>query len=264
MMINEDHLAAFERDGFFVLPGAVGDDDVAMLRDECALAEAVILREMDAQGTDVIGLNHRGRRSIVPLQYKKSERLPRFLFGPLMAEICGRTLGDEAYLFLEQFVVKGADTGMKLGWHQDAGYLPFDPPTYVTAWVALDDVDENNGTVFMLPYPVAGTRTRVPHELEAGSNDKIGYSGDNPGIPVVGPAGTVAVFTCTCFHRSGGNSTPRPRRAYIAQYSEKPVLMPDTGALRHFADPFLRDGNVVAETDPAVLRQAPDMPWTWD
>ena len=263
VVINEGHLAQFAADGFFVLPAAVGGDDLAMLREECAWAEGIVTAAMDAENTDTIGLNHRGRRTIVPLQYKKSARLPGFLFGPLMAEICRRTLGDEAYLFLEQFVVKGADTGMKLGWHQDAGYLPFDPPLYITAWVALDDVDADNGTVFMLPYGKAGTRARVDHQLEAGSNDKVGYFGDDPGVPVVGPAGTVAVFTCTCFHRSGGNRTGAPRRAYLAQYSEKPIYTPGEG-LRHFADPFLRDGAVVAETNPAVLATAPAMPWTWD
>ncbi len=263
-VIDESHLAGYARDGFFVLPKVVGDGDLAMLREECAAAEAVVTRAMDEQGTDVIGLNHRGRRLIVPLQYKVSERLPGFLFGALMAEVCRKTLGDEAYLFLEQFVVKGERTGMKLGWHQDSGYLPFDPPAYVTAWIALDDVDEENGTVYMLPYDRAGTRQRVDHALEAESNDKIGYGGDDPGVPVVGPAGTVAVFSSTCFHRSGGNNSATPRRAYIAQYSIAPIVMPETGALRHFADPFLQDGAVVAETDPAVLKAEPAMPWTWD
>ena len=75
-----------------------------------------------------------------------------------MAAVCRATLGREAYLFLEQFVVKGAGDGMSLGWHQDSGYLPFDPPHYVTAWIPLDDVDEENGTIYVLPYDRIGTR----------------------------------------------------------------------------------------------------------
>ena len=67
-----------------------------------------------------------------------------------MAEICRATLGPTAYLLLEQFVVKGARTGLELGWHQDAGYIPFECSPYVTVWIALDDVDERNGTLYLL------------------------------------------------------------------------------------------------------------------
>ena len=60
-MIEDSRLAAFARDGFFVLPKVVSDADLAMLREECAAAEAVVTRAMDEQGTDVIGLNHDGK-----------------------------------------------------------------------------------------------------------------------------------------------------------------------------------------------------------
>ncbi len=256
-------LEQFGREGYCVLPGVVGDDDIAMLRAECDRGVAFIDAAMDEQGMDVIGLNHRDRRYILPLQYKKSDHLQAFLFGPLMAAVCRATLGPEAYLFLEQFVVKGAETGMELGWHQDAGYLPFTPPPYITAWVALDDVDEDNGTVFMLPYSEAGSRERIAHEHQPGSNDKVGYFGDNRGVPVVAPAGSVAVFTCNTFHRSGGNSTAMPRRAYLGQYSKRPIKAPD-GGLRHFADPFLKNGAVVGQPDLAALKAVPAMAWTWD
>ncbi|MHA1566515.1 MAG: phytanoyl-CoA dioxygenase family protein [Alphaproteobacteria bacterium] len=261
--LGADKLAQFEEEGFFVLPSVVSDEDVAMLRRACDEGVDFIDRALDEQGCDVIGLNHRDRRYILPLQYKKSDQLQGFLFGELMAAVCRATLGPEAYLFLEQFVVKGAQTGMELGWHQDAGYLGFTPPFYITAWVALDDVNEDNGTVYMLPYAAAGTRARVDHALQAGSNDQVGYFGDDPGIPVIAPAGSMAVFTCNTFHRSGGNKTERPRRAYLGQYSKQPILRPDGSGPRHFADAFLRQGSVVPQPGLSALKAAPAMPWTW-
>ena len=37
-------------------------------------------------------------------------------------------------------------------WHQDAPYWPvLKPETPVTAWIALDDVDESNGCMWMVP-----------------------------------------------------------------------------------------------------------------
>ena len=261
--ITEAQGAQYRDEGYFILERMVADDTLAMLRDECDRSIAIVDDAMDAQGADTIGLNHRHRRYIVPLQYKRSDHLPGFLFGPAMAALCRATLGGEAHLFLEQFVIKGAGDGMELGWHQDAGYLPFDPPHYVTAWIPLDDVDESNGTVFILPYSTAGTRTRIEHRLQAGSNDKVGYFGDDPGVPVVAPAGSVAVFSSTALHRSGANASPRPRRAYIAQYSARPIFNHDGPGLRHFADPFLAAGAIVPQPSLAELKRAPAMPWTW-
>ena len=261
--ISDSAVQQYRGEGFFLLPEIVGAADLAMLRAECARAVAFVEDALDAADTDTIGLNHRGRRYIVPLQYRRSDRLQAFLFSETMAAICRATLGPTAYLFLEQFVVKGAGDGMSLGWHQDAGYLPFDPPRYVTAWIPLDDVDEENGTVYMLPYARSGTRERVTHELQAGSNDKVGYFGDDPGTPVVGPAGSVAVFSSTTFHRSGPNRGGAARRAYIIQYSERPIMRPDGSVPRHFADPFLRDGAILPQPSLAELKQMPEMPWTW-
>ncbi len=262
--VSDEFRQQYREEGYSLLPTVLDSADLAVLREECDRSIGIVEQAMAAQTTDTIGLNHRGRRYIVPLQYKKSDRLQQLLFGEMMADICRATLGSEAYLFLEQFVIKGAGDGMSLGWHQDAGYLPFDPPHYVTAWIPLDDVGEDNGTIYILPYGAAGGRARVEHQREQGSNDKIGYFGNDPGIPVVAKAGSIAVLSSTTFHRSGPNRATEPRRAYIIQYSEQPILRPDGAGPRHFADPFLRDGEILPQPTLAELKQAPDMPWTWD
>ena len=55
-------------------------------------------------------------------------------------------------------------------WHQDSGYVGYDHKTYLTCWVTLDDVSEENGTVYLLPYSRAGTRDWVRHVKEEGTN----------------------------------------------------------------------------------------------
>jgi ectoine hydroxylase-related dioxygenase (phytanoyl-CoA dioxygenase family) len=262
-VFTREHARQYREQGYFVLPSVVPAAAVAMLREECAWAVGLVERAMDEAGRDTWGLNHRHRRYLVPLQYKRSARLPAFLFGELLADMCRVTLGSEAYLFLEQFVVKGAGDGMRLGWHQDAGYLPFAPPPYVTGWIPLDDVDEANGTIHVLPYDRAGTRSRIPHQRDPASGDRVGYAGADPGIPVVAPAGSLVVFSSTLLHRSGENRSGEPRRAYIVQYSSEPIRNPD-GAVRHFADPLLRAGERVGPPDAEALARAPLMPLSWD
>jgi ectoine hydroxylase-related dioxygenase (phytanoyl-CoA dioxygenase family) len=106
----------------------------------------------------------------------------------------------------------------------------------------LDDMTEENGTIYVLPYSRAGTQSRQEHVRQAGSNDLVGYHGDDPGIAVVVPAGSIAVFSSTTFHRSGANTTQGIRRVYLPQYSAEPILKRDGSGLWGFAEPFHKNG----------------------
>jgi ectoine hydroxylase-related dioxygenase (phytanoyl-CoA dioxygenase family) len=240
--ITEAHRREYQEKGYFILEGVVPDDELAMVRSECDHLIREQEAEMDRQGVDVINLSKRNSRYFVFLAYQERPQLGEFIFSDRMAEICRATIGDEAYLFWEQFVVKGTDqAGAAFDWHQDSGYVDGPHKPYVNAWVPLDDVSEENGTLYLLSYEKAGTREKVEHREVEGKKDRVGYFGDDPGEAVVCPAGSVVVFSSTVFHRSGANSTPNMRRAYAVQYSPEPVLEPD-GSLKGLAEPFLRGG----------------------
>lgn len=245
VQITAEQRQQFQDEGYFILQRVIDDEQLDMLRDECERYINLMHEEMDRQGTDVLGLNHRDSRYFIANRYSDSQQLRHFLFSDLMAEICRATLGETAYLFHEQYVVKAAEKGMKFGWHQDSGYVGYPHRPYLTCWCPLDDVNEANGTVYILPFSRAGTRTMVTHEKEAGTNDLIGYSGDDPGVAVIVPAGSIAVFSSVTFHRSGPNTTNGMRRVYLAQYSAEPIIRPND-QVHSFAEPFLRDGARVA------------------
>ena len=81
-----------------------------------------------------------------------------------MAGITQELLGDTILLVsFEQFVVKAAEKGGTFAWHQDSAYVSTPHAPYLTCWCTLDDVTEENGTVYMLPYGRAGTRDVLPH-----------------------------------------------------------------------------------------------------
>jgi len=87
------------------------------------------------------------------------------------------------------------------------------------------------------------------------SNDLAGYFGDDPGDPVIVPAGSIACFSTTLFHRSGPNITDRMRRVYVAQYSAEPILSEDGSQPRMLAEPLLVAGKRVSCA--GVLRARP-------
>ena len=237
MLAAAENAQSFNDEGFFVLESVVPESDLAALRAECRRFIDERDREMDRLGVDTLDLDHRGSRYFVHA-YGKSEAAERFLRSDLMRELATAALGDTVYLFNEQYVVKAAERGMKFGWHQDSGFVPYEHRPYLTCWIPLDDVDEANGTVYLLPYSRAGTREVVEHVHDEETNDLVGYFGDDPGDPIIVPAGSIACFSSTLFHRSGANTTDRMRRVYLAQYSAEPIVNQD-GRPRHLVERLL-------------------------
>jgi ectoine hydroxylase-related dioxygenase (phytanoyl-CoA dioxygenase family) len=235
----------FQKEGYFILKNVVPQPHLEILRSACDHLIDLMHQEMDRLGTDHIHISHRGKRYHIAKKYDQAPRLPEFVFSPLMADICRATIGDEAFLFYDQYVVKAAEQGIRFSWHQDGGYLGFPHRPYVTVWTAVDDMTLENGTAFVMPFTQIGIRTLVEHVRDPESGDKSGYFGNLPGVPAVVPAGSVVVFSSLSFHRSGANTTNRMRRAYVTQYSPERITSPESGQLAHLAVPFLQDGKIV-------------------
>ncbi len=249
--VPDEATEQFRDRGFMVLPGVIPHDLVALLREECSYFLGYLDARMDRGDVDPSALSARGRRYFVNDMYRFSDRLWRFLFGDVMADVCRATLGDDAVLFNEQWVVKGAEQGMAFSWHQDSGYVKArDPetthPPYLTCWCTLDDVGIENGTVHVLDHEQGGTRGRIiGHERDDETNDLIGYAGELSGTAVTAPAGSVVAFSSYNLHRSGTNTTDEMRRVYLAQYASAPIRHSKTGEQFNLAVPFLRGGEIV-------------------
>lgn len=245
--ITDAQRQQYTEEGFFILHDIIPDEHLIMLR---AMGDRLVEEqeaEMDRLGVDELHLNRRGSRYFVFLAFKQHPELASFIFSDVMAEVCRATVGDNALLFWEQFVIKGTSnqTRSTFSWHQDAGYVDGLPvPHYVNAWVPLDDVNEENGTVYLLPYSKAGTRERVEHTIDPATGDRVGYFGAEEGVPVVARAGSIAVFSSTTFHRSGPNRTDAMRRAYALQFAEAPVHEAD-GSVKGLREAFLQGGRRV-------------------
>jgi ectoine hydroxylase-related dioxygenase (phytanoyl-CoA dioxygenase family) len=248
----ERQRAQFRDEGYAVFEGALAGPLLELLRHQCGRFVAREDARMDALGTDQVGITHRGRRYFANECLREQPALRSMLFSETMAEICRATLGDTAYFFFDQYVVKGPEGGLPFSWHQDSGYMVANggPPghaPYLTCWCPLDDATADNGTVRVLPYSkVPASRDGVlPHRFQPGSNDFVGWEDDEGAVTVEAPAGSVVAFSSRTLHATGANQTPRMRRAYLAQYSSEVVLNPGTLHLRRNAIPLLLAGQHV-------------------
>lgn len=244
-LITAEQRRQYCDDGYFILESVIPPEHLAILRDSCDRLIDIMHQEMDRQGTDHIHISHRGKRYHIAKQYEQAPRLSEYIFSELMADVCRATIGETAFLFYDQYVVKAAEQGIKFSWHQDSGYLGFSHQPYVTVWAAVDDMTLENGTAYVMPYSTIGIKTLVEHIRDPETGDKTGYFGAEPGVAAVVPAGSLVVFSSLCFHRSGANTTDHMRRAYVTQYSPAQIKRPESDELMHLGVPFLANGDRV-------------------
>jgi len=251
--VSDEAVARYRREGFAIFEGAVTGEELSLAREICA--EAVAWKEVELRraGLREDGINLLGRRYFVSRYREREPRLDRILFGATTEAICRALLGENAWLHNEQFVVKLEDPQSSFAWHQDSGYTVYEGGAerhepYLTCWLALDDMSEENGTVSILPFSRSGTRELIEHWWSDEANAMIGYAGDDRGDPVIVPAGTIVAFSSFTLHRSGCNATSRPRRSYFMAFT--PALFPYADRSRGAvyspaAVPFLEAGRRV-------------------
>ncbi len=251
-MTFEPQAERFKTEGYAVFRGLLTGEPLELLRAECARFVAREDARMDAAGVDALGLSRRGGRYFANECQREQPSLRTVLFSEALANVCRATLGDDAYFFFDQYVVKGGDReggqkdgGNGFGWHQDSGYMshnggPPDHAPYLTCWCPLDDATVENGTVRVIPrsqYAGIFPHERVGADLLVTAKDE--------GIAIEARAGDVVAFSSRLLHAAGANRTDRPRRVYLAQYSPEAILDPGTRHLRRNAIAFLRDGRQV-------------------
>lgn len=241
----------YAMEGYALFEGVLQSSMLDMLREQCGICIAREDARMDELGVDTIGLTHRGKRYFAAQCQRVQPALRQLLFSPFMAEVCRATLGFDAYFFLDQFVVKGADGGLPFSWHQDSGYVvgnggPPDHLPYVTFWIPLDDSTVENGAVSLIPFSAhPQARGILPHRRDVQSHDLFAEVDQSKVITVEAAAGSILALSSRLLHSTGPNPSPRLRRAYLAQYTAEVMVNPGTRHLRNNAIPLLRSGQHV-------------------
>jgi len=156
------------------------------------------------------------------------------LFSPQLRTLVETLLGGPAWLYNEQYIVKPPSCdGAKFQWHRDSDSCKpgVEQRPYLSMWCALDDVHEDNGTLFIQPYPQtspppahSGLLTEdLIHRTAGAAYPHVSQLTANDGRPVIVPAGAVVVMSDRVLHCSGGNMSGKPRRAWMPQFSLGPV-----------------------------------------
>jgi ectoine hydroxylase-related dioxygenase (phytanoyl-CoA dioxygenase family) len=225
---DADAPAAFLADGYACIDHFV---DAPLLADIRVAYDEVISGRVQARLDRMLG-------GIIRQVRSPSTDHPFFVDNPavhagrrLAAHLFGGTADDYAK-FYEMLIDKPAGTAHETPWHQDIGYFgrPVAPPGFPTGmpdlqiWVALDDVDADNGCMQFLPrrhgepaweHVVASGDPDDEGRLLRCSDAALATAPLHTAVVGSVPAGGATVHVPGTPHYTGPNLTDRPRRAYI-------------------------------------------------
>jgi len=140
---------------------------------------------------------------------------------PATLDVVEALIGPDIKLFGSQCFMKPPG-GVEKPYHQDSAYFTIEPLSLVTCWIALDNVTEENGCMWVIPGSQRGDLFDHSQPWEVGGrtdmqvpDDKIDRSQE---APIHLTPGSCSFHHSKLLHRSGPNHSDRPRRGLAIHY----------------------------------------------
>jgi hypothetical protein len=233
--LDEHVVTRYRQAGYVVAEGLFAPGEVAALRDHyMALNQAG--RHGQGDGGFEPGDPLRQYPRMIHMHRWDTVSRDWLIDGRLGAALTA-LLGDEPYAVQTMLYFKPPGArGQAL--HQDQAYLRVKPGTCMAAWMALDDCDEANGCMHVVPgshtWPVLCTRKA---DTAASFTDvTVPLPEGHEAVPVLMKAGDVLFFNGQLIHGSFPNTTAdRFRRALIGHY-----IVGNARQVAEFYHPVLR------------------------
>ena len=227
--LTETQKAQFARDGYLILRGLFRSEEIVEIR-EAYMTQA---KDGPVEGLSEMKAGDRDYDAGDPLAFyprmlnphSQPERMVGqiardFLLDPRLYPILHDLFGEEPVGVQTMFYFKPAGArGQEL--HQDNFYLRVKPGTCMAAWLAVDDVDAENGGMKVVP---GSHREEIvcPQTADPAVSFTTDYVPVPPGMEAVHTdmkAGDVLFFNGSVIHGSTPNtSATRFRRSLIAHY----------------------------------------------
>ena len=270
-MLSDEQVAAFERDGFLNGGVLLDEEDVLELRSDL---ENVLeagqngFAEGAPQPVSFRDLRSSGDKpsdspvwQIVNI-WEAAPAFERLIYHPFIVKVISQLTGmQDLQLWHDQIQYKPAETGGAATWHQDAPLWPIiKPMTPVSAWIPMDDADEENGCMWMVPgshkwgnqIEFLRTNSELQKLEEFDRLERFETPNGAPVTPAPWPVkkGEVSFHHSLTWHGSPFNESTRPRRAIAIHYMTGDARFDAGGnhVMKQFVD--LADGAPMAQAGP--------------
>jgi phytanoyl-CoA hydroxylase len=288
-VITPSQRAAYDRDGYLVLPGCFSRAEAAALvaragellrgmdlsahrsifttREQVRTSDEYFLAsgdrisyffEDEAVAPDG-SLRQPPERAINKIGHALHDLDPvfaRFSRSPALAALAADLGFRDPLLLQSMYIFKQPHIGGEVTCHQDATFLWTDPITVVGLWFALEDATLENGCMWVLPGGQRhGLRRRFVRAPEGGTRfivlDPAPFAEERM-VPLEVEAGGLVVLHGLAPHRSGANRSPRSRQAYTLHLIEGWARYPADNWLQRAPEMPLRGFSPTGDRPEAV------------
>lgn len=181
---------------------------------------------------------------------------------PLATELIGTSEYD---ILNMQLFEKHPEISKPTRAHQDNAYFKVTPATAITFWLALDNIDENNGALYYAPYThITPTRNHARYHPQTTFRIRSGVPGlslclhEHPSetdeIMRV-HAGDLLVHNCNTIHRAGKNNTKDRRRRAIGIVFIPKKCKTDDRLLNHHNNMLKQDIELQKIKNPELYKK---------
>lgn len=133
-----------------------------------------------------------------------------------MVDVLKKLIGPNVLLHHTKMLVKPPENGAAFPMHQDYPYFPHINNTMLAASVHLDDADQENGCLHVIP----GSHKQGPLQHRGSHYLNHKEYPVSMGTPCVAEAGDVLFFNYLTIHGSDRNLSQKNRRNVLFQYRE--------------------------------------------
>jgi ectoine hydroxylase-related dioxygenase (phytanoyl-CoA dioxygenase family) len=214
--LTDEQARTFSERGCFLLKEAFSRAEVDAVIAAIDPLEQAYERYVSEQQGGSYRLTSSGTITFTAHLVRFSPVLRNFAAHPVFKDVCHDLIGDDVRLYWDQSVYKKTGKAQEFPWHQDNGYTFVEPQQYLTFWIPLVDVDEENGCPWIAPgLHRLGTLSHWQTEIGLKCLERA----TNP-VSVPARAGDAIIFSSLTPHRTGPNlKSGTVRKAYILQYA---------------------------------------------
>ena len=181
---------------------------------------------------------------------------------PRVLDAVESVLGPDLILIMSHLIVKRAEDGLPVAWHQDNTYWHSVQGTDVTTvWLAIDDTDCANGCMQVIPC----THEGYPEmdKISTGGDDLLGLTVkvtpemEGAAVCLEMNEGSLSVHDSFVLHGSEANASGRRRAAYTMRYANAKTVTVNTA--EHWVPVYLVRGEA-DNTDCIDIRLGRNLP----
>jgi ectoine hydroxylase-related dioxygenase (phytanoyl-CoA dioxygenase family) len=224
--VTPDDVAFYQQNGYWIAPKILSDDDIALFKEH---HRRVIAGEYETgrppHSRSIDPSDNPDQLVKIDNSYWSDASLAKLVLNKTIGAIAAKLAGVEGIrLWHDQLLYKPPQAQAKagaVGWHQDWHYWQCaQPANMLTAWVALVDVNEDNGCMEVVPGShkegLFGSSDFFEQDLNALQATIEAASGKSfETKPCVLPAGAVSFHHCLTIHGSRPNLTQSPRISMV-------------------------------------------------